>query len=263
MDKREALEINDYLIDETVVGRDENKLLDWNSDGPAEHVRAKSHVALAEIAAAIHKNARHLNAEQLEQGVRWLKKWKLQDKGWRRYEAPNGSFAYSFILDKLRVAPEQAKLQRQGFVKLALAGAATLTFLLVAATAIALMFGDRFSLYWRVAAAAVAVGLLAITKKLLRQGIEVFKEQDRRYALQSLREAVNVVDLIEGGLFSYIPGTMLEPGKNYDQLVARKAMRDERERLADVLYTDPDNYLDLWQLGEQAQTPLRFTPQSN
>lgn len=258
MSKRDALEINDYLIDETVVGRDENNLLDWDSEGPAEHVRAMSHVALAEIAAAMHKNARHLSAEQLEQGVRWLKKWKLQDKGWRRYEAPNGSFAYSFILDKLRVAPEQAKLQRQGFVKLTLACMAALTFFLFAAAAIALMFVDGYSWYWRAAAAVVAVGLLAITEKLLRQGIIVFKEQDRRYALHSLREAVNVVDLIEGGLFSYIPGTMLEPGKNYDETIARKAMRNERERLADVLYTDPDDYLDLWQLSEQAQAPFRL-----
>lgn len=255
MGKREPLETTDYLIDEAARGEDENRLLNWD-DMPAEHLRVGSHIALAELAAWVQKHARSLNGEQLEQGVRWLKKWKLQDKGWRGIEQlKEGELHFWQLLDELRNSPLQARWQRQGLFKLAFAGAVGMAFVFAVIGSIAMIVQGDVAVGWKIGAVAVAFVLFAIAEKLLRQSINIFKEQDRRYALESIRAAVNVTELIESGLFSYIPAAMLEEGKKYDEIAARKALRKERECLADALYTDHDGYLDIWQLSAQARAP--------
>lgn len=261
MSKREPLETTDYLIDEAARGENENRLLNWD-DMPAEHLRVGSHIALAELAAWVQKHARTLNGEQLEQGVRWLKKWKLQDRGWRGIEQlKEGELHFWQVLDALRNSPQQARQQRQGFFKFAFAGAAGMAFVFAAIGAIAMIVQGGVAVGWKIGEVAFAFVLFAIAGKLLRQGINIFKEQDRRYALESIRAAVNVPELIESGLFAYIPTAMLEESKKYDEIAARKAFRKARECLVDALYTDHDGYLDIWQLSEQAQGSVRFATQ--
>jgi hypothetical protein len=88
----------------------------------------------------------------------------------------------------------------------------------------------------------LVVGALIASERSLVRALVVAKEQDRKYALGSLRAATTVRELLNAGLWTYLPGVGLDLYHNDKS--AKSQIFTDRERLADALYLDPDGLLD-------------------
>lgn len=237
-----AMGPTDYVIDESFLRTKNNRLLDDEGTGANPALTQSSEQALAAIAEAVHKHARYLSPEQAELAVKWLKRWKLRNAVPADFNELQARDAFEEKLKTLRESPEQVRLQaiaaRHGTWSRVWAA----VFAAIVATMIGMgITGGAGAVAWIVAGVALASSVIASERSLVR-ALVTAKEQDRRYALESLRAANKVTELINAGLCSYIPGVLYE-GPSYDEKYAKAQMYKERERLADALYLDPDDYL--------------------
>lgn len=229
----------DYVVDETLRRKDNNNLLDPDTGVPNPELTSPSEKALAEVAAALHKNLGALSGKQLEQVASWAKRWKLV-KSRKQTGTRNDFFA---ILDVLKNSAEQKKLQKKTLWKLlfgAMAGAVFAVALL--SMAIANWSDNDLGWGWQFGLGVVLFVGYVLTTTFVTDALLIAKEQDRRYALASLRKAQSVVELNEAGLFAYLPKTRLEE-VGFEDKEAMQIIRGEVERLTDALYNDPDDWL--------------------
>jgi hypothetical protein len=232
------MDAGDYLINEMLSRNKNNRLLDYDTDEPNPELTSQSERALAEIAAAIHKNARHLEPEQAEVAVRWLKKWKLTGQ-------PQPQNDIYLKLVQIKASSEQVSLEGRAARKTLMAG--LLLVCCVAFLAVGLLLHiARVDWYWRVLLLVPIYFLGMKANSRLTEGINLYKEQDRRYLMQSLRAARTPTELNIAGLFAYLPGTTPADGSSYDEKEAMRQLALERERFGDALYNDPDDYLGAW-----------------
>lgn len=238
----EAMESQNYVIDESFLRTTNNRLLDKEGTGPNRALSQPGEVALAAIAQAIHKHARHLSPEQAELAVKWLKKWKLRDAVPHDYNHTQVRDAFDAKLKALRESPEQVRLQSVA----ARHGTWSRVWAAVCAGALAVMVGmgaasGAGAVAW-IIAAAVLVGSLIASERSLVRALAAAKEQDRKYLFQSFQAASTVSELLNSGFFAQVPGVSYT-GVVDEKLNARQSYA-ERERLADALYLDPDGCLD-------------------
>lgn len=227
----------DYVVDETLTRKTNNELLDPDTGEPNPNLTSPSEQALAEIAAVLHRNTDKLTTKQLEQVAGWAKKLKLRNRVESRQTRE-----FFMVLKRLRESSEQKLLQSRAARKFLFA-------VLFGAAALALMVGGAIAIWgfdagWGTRSVLAVFTLLALgfADSSLKEGNLICKEQDRRYAMFSLRAANSVAELNEAGLFAYIPNTQYgEPG--FDEKKAHGLMQKEVERLTDALYTDPELWL--------------------
>lgn len=190
---------------------------------------------LADVAASIHAHAGELSADQCEQAIHWLKALKTKDSA-----AARPASEFPAVLNELRNSLEQIDLQRRGHRKLWLAKGISILLALVLAGAVGLAIAHN----WLVLGMAlvVALALFVVAERCTVSAIRIFKEQEQRYLWASIRQARSVSEINQAGIFAYLHGaTFGTPG--FSAAGARAAMQAERERLADALYADPDDYL--------------------
>lgn len=243
MSDQAAMQPNDYTTDVFRNNNGEGCLLDVFSEEANPELTKDSEKALAEIAAAIHRNAPRLTRGQLELAVGWLKKWKCRDYPQR------DTSEFGMHLNKLKESTEQVTLRSKAYGKLLQAFLVAMLFTVAVAAALVIGFSDN-AWYAKAAPLIVAAALLYWMDKLALAAIRISVDQDRRYIMQSLRDANSTVEMVEAGLYNHMKGVMHEPGLPYDEKRARRLMFAERERIADALYFDPDNYLDPWHWRE-------------
>ena len=239
----DAMAPDDYVVDETYERDGNNYLLEFSGFGPNPELTAESERALAEIAAAINRNARHLDRRQFEMAITWLKNWKLGYDPTRR-EGSHREF--HAILDEIRNSAEQRELQRKAAWKLIFGvvfGALMLLSLVI--NAVITYSVEDVSWGWKLLGAVVAIALFWFADDFLKKAQILAKEQDRRFGLESLRCAKTVIEVNMAGAFAYIPGTSADD-PNFDEKCATQQMANAREALTDALYCDPDGYLARW-----------------
>lgn len=228
----------DYVADPTFKRRENNQLIDPDTAEPNPELTDKSERAMAEIAAVFHRNAPSLTPAQLEQVATWAKRWKLGVAGRLVESRPD----YWSVLEALRNSVEQKSLQDKAVVKLLKSGFFCAVSLALAVVSIYAVWVLDFGWGWRAALAAPLLTSMWWADSAMREGQSIAKEQDRRYALASLRSAKTVSELNQAGLFTYMPHTAYgEPG--FDERRAMKLIRAEVERLTDALYSDRDGWL--------------------
>jgi hypothetical protein len=232
----------DYVIDESFLRTKNNSLLSRDGIGANSDLTDRGEKALAALAEAVHKHARYLSPEQTELAVRWLKRWKLWDAVPADYDEIRASEAFAATLKALRESPEQVQLQSVA----ARHGTWSRLWAAVFAASLATMvgmgiIGGAGTVAWLATAAALLGSLIASERSLVR-ALVVAKEQDRKYALESLRAATTVRELLNAGLWTYLPG--VGSGIDYDNKHGKSQIFKDRERLADALYLDPDGLLD-------------------
>lgn len=239
------MNIDDYVADERYTrSGDTNWLIhkEYGEIQPNPKLTRDTEKALAEIAAVIHKNAPILEAEQLEQGVRWLKSWRYRvnpERAQRR-----DIYEYHSLLDKIRDSPAQVKLQNKALIQLVIAGLFTSAALVMfVVQCIAHWYSDGAAWYWQVLNILVFIGFYSGARTFMIKGLMTAKEQDRRYVMASIRAATTAMEINASGLFAYLPGTVWEAGQQGDSERAHESMCIARERLTDALYRDPEDYL--------------------
>jgi hypothetical protein len=247
MSDNAAMDLNDYSTTGSRSYDGETQLLDFFTEQPNPQLSKGSEKALAEIAAVIHKNAPRLTKGQLELAVGWLKRWKCNDYPIR------GQFEFGMHLHRLKESTEQVALRRKAQWKLlqALAVAALFTMALVATV---LCYFTSPPWYVSSGFVLLTFALFSWTQALAVKAIDISVDQDRRYVMQSLRDAGTTTELIEAGLYNHMKGVMFESGKPYDEKLARQLMSVERERISDALYLDPNGYFDPWNWEEVKET---------
>ena len=241
-DGSDPMQPEDYVIDESFLRTKNNSLFSRDGIGANPDLTDRGEMALAALAEAVHKHARYLTPDQAELAVRWLKRWKLRDGVSVDYDETQASEAFETKLKALRESPEQVQLQsvatRHG--TWSRVWAAVFTASLAAMVGMGIV-GGTGAVAWLVAAAALVGSLIASERSLVR-ALVAAKEQDRRYALESLRAATTVRELLNAGLWTYLPGVGF--ALYHDDKRAKSQVFKDRERLADALYLDPDGLLD-------------------
>lgn len=240
-DTSDVFVADDYVLDETVRHYGNNCLL--ADDGqPNPDLTACGERALAQIASAVHRNARYLSPAQAELAVKWLKKWKLRDSVRADFDSMEAGSAFWQKLETLKVSPEQVRLQSVASRHSLIARVWGVVFaILLALTVGLLVSGSGWA--WSIVAAAAAVGSAMASERSVVRALVAAKEQDRKYSLESIRAASTISDLLNAGLCAYMPG-VLYGDPNYSERTAKVQSTIERERLADALYLDPDGYFD-------------------
>jgi hypothetical protein len=242
-DVLQVMEPKDYVLDESFLRTRENHLLDDEGKAKNPALTDPAEVALAKIACVVHENARYLSADQAELAVKWLKKWKLRDALAAELNDVRPIDAFDKRLKALRESPEQVQLQSVANRHATLARVWAAVFVAIVAGMVGMGVTGGFSVAAWAATSVALIGSLIASDRSVVRALVTAKEQDRKYALESLRAATTVKELINAGLCAYIPGVLYE-GPNYDEKYALSQMYKERERLADALYLDPDACLD-------------------
>jgi len=237
--RKDAVEVDDYLLDETMP-TGAVRLLDYGG-GLAEDLPIHA-VPLAKIAAAIHENARFLSPAQHEQAIRWLKAWKLRDVPIKTNKLV---FEHQFArrLDAVKTSTAQNRLIAKAHIK-SIWSRVFAALLAIAAVVVVVIYGAHSWRWYEAAGAGIVLWLFySLSSKFNTKALQLAKEQDRRYFLDSLREGQTVSELNEAGLFAYVPDTMPEQGKTFSWVKSVLAMRRAQEQLSDALYTDPESFL--------------------
>jgi len=238
----DPMQPEDYVIDESFLRTKNNSLFSRDGIGPNPDLTDRGEVALAALADAMHKHARYLTPAQAELAVRWLKRWKLRDAVPADYDEMQASEAFATKLKALRECPAQVQLQSVATRH----GTWSRVWAAVFAASLSAMVGMGIVggagvVAWLVAAAVLVASLIASERSLVR-ALVAAKEQDRKYALESLRAATTVRELLNAGLWTYLPG--VGSALYHDDKRAKSQIYGDRERLADALYLDPDGLLD-------------------
>lgn len=229
----------DYVVDETLTRKENNDLLDLDTGLPNPGLTSRSEIALAAVAASLHEHQDTLSEDQLEQIAGWAKRWKIS-RSRRQGGSRNDFFA---VLDVLQKSDEQEALVKTTYWKLLASWVSGLVFA-IALLALAIgNWGDvDIGWGWQAGLGIMLFIAYICTSGFLTDALLLAKEQDRRYALTSLRKASTVYELNQAGLFTYLPNTShSEPG--FDDRIAMRVIRDEVERLTDALYNDPECWL--------------------
>lgn len=241
-DDSDPMQPEDYVIDESFLRTKSNSLFSRDGIGANPDLTERGEMALAALAEAVHKHARYLTPDQVELTVRWLKRWKLRDGVSADYDETQASEAFATKLKALRETPEQVQLQsvatRHG--TWSRFWAAFFAASLAAMVGMGIV-GGAGAVAWLVAA-AVLVGSLIASERSLVRALVAAKEQDRKYVLESLRAATTVRELLNAGLWTYLPG--VSSHLYHDDKRAKSQIYRDRERLSDALYLDPDGLLD-------------------
>lgn len=229
----------DFVVDETRKRRENNELLDPETGLPNPGLVTKSEKALAEVAAAINKNIDLLSANQLEQVAGWAKQCKIS-KSHGESGSRNDFYA---TLDVLRNSAEQKELQARTYWKMFAAWLSGVVFALVLlGMGIANWTNTSLGWGWGFGLGVVLVIAYVLMATFGKESLLWAKEQDRKYALASLRKARTVYELNEAGLFAYLRNTQFgEPG--FEDKLAMQNIRAEVARLTDALYNDPEGWL--------------------
>lgn len=243
MTDRPAMTINDYVIDESCDREIQNNLLD--EDGQPNHKLTESReIALAEFASLVHLKARNLNSEQIEQVIKWLKTWKLRNKQYSRNLDSKNTKTFDEILETIKTSKEQITLEKRAYRKTLWARLWIIAFAIFAMISISLIFlKTDTAWYWTVITIAISFGLFGLSDILQEEAIKLYKEQEQKNLWESIRKAETVEELRDAGLFAYLPNTLFEPLKHFNQDVALDNMKSEKERLSDALYRDPSAFL--------------------
>lgn len=238
---KDPLEVHDYLVDETYGQKKNNHLLD-DTGAPNPEIAEPEQRALAELAAAVHRNARLLTASQSEQAIRWLKRWKLRNRVPKR-EHSTTDMQFLQLMNRLKGSRENKPVLKRAYRQTLWARLWGALFAVSAAVTLLLFFDDSVRWYWRVFAVAVSLTLLVASDVVTSRAAGAYAEYGKRHLLQCIREAETIDELSEAGLFDYVPGARYERDKPFDLETSKAAIREARERLADALYSDPGYFV--------------------
>jgi hypothetical protein len=231
---------DDYVIPEPAD--DYTGLIDHDGAPYPDRLRGPR-ASLARVAAAIHAEAPHLNADDCEQVVRWMKLWKFDHQP-RHDREPFGPSSFSEIVQQIKNSREQIDLQNTAVRDFRRSHAWTAAAGAIVGIAFA---GFIFSVVpWYLSALGIAAAYWAYKKKgvsPILDAANTWKEQEQLNLWLAVRAATTIQELNIAGLFAYLPDTEHVPGKKLDEEKAVKAFRAERERLADALYRDPTWFL--------------------
>jgi|GEM_PF-5516918 hypothetical protein len=248
MSDNPAMAIDDYVVDESWTRNELNNLLDGEAH-PNSLLSAKSEKVLAEFACLIHSKSKDLSPEQKEQVIKWLKKWKLKDKPLRRNQNIQGSPDFEDALNKIRNSKEQKTLEKKAYVKTIWARLWAILFFIFAIILIGVFVSDtHIAWYWKTLCLIITLAFMVVSDLLQDEATKLYKEQEQRNLWEGIRSAETVAELREAGLFAYLPNSMYETGKPFNQELALETMRAEQKRLSDALYRDPSNYLEKFAL---------------
>ncbi|MBK4736799.1 hypothetical protein [Noviherbaspirillum pedocola] len=238
---KKVMRPQDYTLG---AARDYKRLLYEDTEKPRDDLETRSDIALAELAATVHKNAPGLISSDFELVIGWLKTWKLHDRTFKRSSPGTKHVDFYNRLEELKNSGEQKDLQKRAYRKTLWSRLWAMLFGVSLAVTCILFFSSDVAWYWKTASLIVTVFLFIFSDILLENGIKLYKEQDRRYILASIREAESVVELSDAGLFGYLPGTSTSD-KSYSEAEAVERMRKERDKLTDALYRDSGEYLSM------------------
>lgn len=244
----------EYVVDESRKrDRQTNILLDY--EGYSDKVIVNpaltdpSEQALASIALAIHLNGSKLNPEHAEKAVTWLKRAKRQKLEFKRTGGTRGDYDFAQTLNSLRNNVEQVGLQKRAYRHTIWARLWALVCGLSVAVTLGLFAVDNVA-WWAWAIAVIAnLTFFGISDVYAGKALDVSKEQERRYFLQSVREAERLSELLDTGLFSYLPFGYA-PGQPYNAYKATVSLAKAHEALSDALYFDDNGLLDSASLHE-------------
>lgn len=234
------MKLEDYRTWRDVPSDRSELLLDWDTERPTAETVESADGPLARIAAAIHANASQLAPEDCEQVVRWMKQWK-RERSPGPLPPERDWVAFDTVLREFRDSPAQRELMRKAARHGMAVDAWTVIAFVVAGVAVVGALAPGIRWYWSVATFFAAVLVYARSQLRGVEAAKAWKEQDRRYLMQSIGAAHTVQELSHAGLFAYLPGS--EFGGGNDEDTASAALRRERERLTDALYHDPDHWL--------------------
>jgi hypothetical protein len=144
-------------------------------------------------------------------------------------------------LRELRDSPAQEELVLKAARHGVAVDARTVVAFVVAGVAVGCALASGIRWHWSVVAFVTAIAVYARGQMRAVEAANAWKEQDRRYLMQSIAAARTVQELSQAGLFARLPGAEFGPG--YDEEKAGAVLRRERERLTDALYHDPDYWL--------------------
>jgi hypothetical protein len=198
---------------------------------PQDDLSKDSVAALAALAAAVNSNAHRLSPEQLEQAVRWLKRWKAA----KQDMPPRQGDEFSLLVKRNRELSEQVALQSRAYRLSWVSRLAFLAAVVVGLTSVGTFLGEASPWAW------ISLGLLAVLALVASDAAYVkstkaSKEQEQRNLWKSVRLARSVGELNTAGLFAYLPGTTWGVGERFDDRVSKHAQKAEAERLSDALY---------------------------
>ena len=182
-----------------------------------------------------------LSKKQIEKVIFYLKSiHSYYEDSWSSWELKD---VYDEKLLKIKFSEKQKKLQNK-----------------------ALRFMRKIALLNVVCALVLAIGVLALTvkawlaaflllcgfaycyyyanEKLLVRAIEIYKEQDRRYFLESIRTAKGCNELDWSGFFAYYDGQHDGPQSDKDLKNTSRQVRQITQNLKDALYNDEEGRYD-------------------
>lgn len=249
-----AMTIDDYVVDKSWTRNELNNLLDENAS-PNSQLSVKSEKVLAEFACLIHSKSKDLSPEQTEQVIKWLKKWKLKDKPLSRNLNIQGSPDFGDSLDKIRNSKEQKDLEKKAYIKTLWARLWAVLFAISAVIFIGVIVSDtHIAWYCTTLCLIITLAFMVVGDLLQDEATKLYKEQEQRNLWEGIRSAETVAELRDAGIFAYLPNSMFETGKPFNQELALEAMRAEQERLSDALYRDPTSYLEKLSLDYYLKT---------
>lgn len=243
MTDRNAMTINEYVIDESYNREIQNDLLDKDGQ-PNPKLREAREIALAEFASLVHLKAGNLSSEQIEQVIKWLKTWKLRNRPFTRSMDMKNTKTFDEVLKTIKTSKEQITLEKRAYRKTLWARLWFIAFAIFAIISISLIFlKTDAAWYWTVITIAISLALFGLSDVLQEEAIKLYKEQEQKNLWESIRKAETVEELRDAGLFAYLPNTFFEPLKYFNQDEALDKMKSEKERLSDALYRDPSAFL--------------------
>ena len=203
-------------------------MLDESGEPLTDELR-ESHSALARLVAAIHREAPHVDASEIEQAILWLKAWKFEKAPIpQRKSFGPGSF-WELVQD-IRDSNEQVGFQvkalqciRHSHAWTAVSGAslcAGIGSLLIPGVPLLVAFAAFPFAWW---------GYYKKSLPLTLQAALIWKDQEQRNLWSAVRSARTAYELNMAGLFARIP---------------ENELKAELYRLRDALYRNPNGWLD-------------------
>ena len=234
-------ETTDYRVNDLAGDSPQNLLLDLTGE-PLPPSSGPGVAGLAEIAAALHRHASDMTAEQFEKVVWWVKDWKMHRSGSTRSGNSDAEFRRS--MDALKATSEHRRYDRLARTYTWISHFAVVAALLML-TGAGAAWASQFQ--WQlVLTAVVGAGAFLLAATYCHGAVrKQWKEQDRSYFLQCLRLSRCTQDLGEAGLFQHQPDTkaVTKMRSADDMATLERGMRAMQLQLADAMYFDHDHYL--------------------
>lgn len=176
-----------------------------------------------------------LSEDQIEKTVFYLKSirsyYENSENRWDLFDS------YANKLEAIKNNEEQIKLQNTGLRMLRKAALLCIGGGLLIAFALAALISDK----WIFSLVLIALSILcyhfSITK-LMMGAVKIYKDQDRKYFLSSIRNAKACNELDWSGLFSFYEGFHLGGQSDEDLKNTDKRIKEITKNLRSALYND-------------------------